>query len=145
MKQPKFIKRIIQKHEEKEFNKPKHDIEALYVGEIVFIVDEKYVNYSTTSYTYRPIKKFAIFKKADDYLVSLSYIHPSNQKLKIIGLANVNDYAIKDLRPFKNAFILSIREGKIPQKVSKSFIVKLETGLNKKLAPNQKENHLFDL
>lgn len=145
MKQPQIIKKLIEKKKIKEYNKPKYDIKDLYIGEIVFIIAEKWVTFETTSYTYRPIKKFAIFLKADDYLVSNSYLHPSNQKLTTIGLANVNDYAIKDLRPFKDAFILPIREGKIPPKVSKAFIVELETGLNQKLAPNQKENHLFDL
>lgn len=145
MKRPKIIQKLIENKKIKEYNKPKYKIEDLYVGEIVFITDEKLVTFEAISYTYRPIKKFAIFLKADDYLVSHSYIHPSNQKLTTIGLANVNDYAIKDLRPFKDAFIWSIHEGKIPTKISKSFIVELETGLNQKLAPNQKENHLFNL
>ena len=65
MKQPTFIKNLIQKYYEKNYNKPKYRLQDLYIGEITYInsstdyVDENSTTHDIkTKCTYKPVKKF---------------------------------------------------------------------------------------
>lgn len=142
MKKTNLIKLIAQKRKEKEFKKPKYDINDLYVGEIVYITNIEWAGKGVMNYKYKTIKDFAIFRESHD-LLNADYIHLSDQMLNTIGSTFQKDYAINNLTPLKDLFTLQIRKGTFPKKVSKAFLVKLENELNKEYDYNQKEDDLF--
>lgn len=74
MRNPKFIERMIEKHNKKEYNKPKYNIEDLYIGKLVLLKNATFVNKDIISNQCDIIKEFAIF-----YYDGIEYTHISSK------------------------------------------------------------------
>ena len=142
MKQLKLLQEIMEKHKQREYNKPKYKIEDLYVGDIVLLEDFDFKDMITTRYYFKPIKEYAIFK----WEKHNKYTHiKSGQGLHLITKAELNDYAINNIVPLNSAFVRVLREHHIApgSKISLALINRLEDELNKKFNPKQTTTNIF--
>ncbi|MFQ6752481.1 MAG: hypothetical protein ACLRFL_02845 [Clostridia bacterium] len=139
----KLFSKLIEKHKEKEYNKPKYPIKKLYIGAIGKITKREYVGLLMFDNHYERVKDFAIFYKLNEY----DYIHiKSGQKLTIIDRATIGDYCIVGLKSFAKAYPIQMREAGDTEKTkySKAFIDQLETAQNIEWAHGPiKEHNLF--
>lgn len=124
----KLIARYRDKKLEKERNKPKYYVDELYVGELIHIVDKKYVGPNTNT-TYRINKKFVIL--ASHGFASYRHIK-SGQIIRSSFIAPIGDFAIHKEDKFSEKFPLLVRRLGLDDKskLSENVIVSLENGLN---------------
>lgn len=127
-----MLKRLIEKHRdkklEKERNKPKYYVDELYVGELVHIVDKKYVGRNTNT-TYRIKKKFVILTLHG----FASYRHiKSGEIIHSTLTAPIGDFAINKEMEFRKKCPILVRRLGLDDntKLSENVIVSLEDGLN---------------
>lgn len=160
MSKPKLIQKMIQKHNERQNNKPRYKIEDLYCGQIVHFLDKEYVGQSfpyrnlfeyvlgrTNRYTYVTIKEFAIFTKKDTYGPD-TYIHlKSGQALQKMRHSIKGDYAIEKPVLFKEIFPLEMRKYGLTEKskFSKAEICELEDELNKEYSTIQQTDNYIEV
>ena len=140
-------------------NIPRYKIEDLYVGEIIQILNRRYVGQSSTSssligymlamqyeYTYANIKPFAIFKHNDAW--DEEYIHVgTNHPLRNIYNAKELEYAVLDktLKEFDRAMQQYMIEHNLKKtsKLSINQIKVFERVVNIRLNPEQNQDKLF--
>ena len=125
----KLFAKLIEKHKEKEYDKPKYPIKKLYVGSIVKCEGRKFVGFGIWNNYYNRCKDFAIFYKINDK----DYVHiKSGQKLKILDEAIVGDYCVKGPKSYFETYVAQIREDGQTQntKLSKKYLDELETAQN---------------
>lgn len=151
MSKPKLIQKMIQKHNERQNNKPKYKIEDLYVGEIIYIIDKKFETGScflTSGYRFKfkYIKSFAIFKHTcwdNDYLHILTNHPLATRSLSSeIGEYAVNYDTLKDFDKYMQRYMIS-NNLKKTSKLSINEIKELENYVNQKLYPEQEKDELF--
>ncbi len=148
-----MFKKLIEKHEQKKFeketvklekkrNKPEFQLKDLYVAEIVLYKKSDYVCSGVYDNFYLPVKKIAFFTKHFS-----DYIHiKSGQILKEMDCLSVeNDYAVINIKTFQEAFPIYMRKNNLTltSRVSRVFIEENEDQINAKFAPNQKVVDLF--
>lgn len=143
-----MFKKLIEQHKQKKFekimNKPEFKLGDLLVGEIVLYKKCEKIGPGKFDHHYREVKKFAFFYETNNH----DYCHIiSGQKLHIMGDYDsiIGDYAVHNIRPFKEAFPLFMRKHNLSDdsKVSYNFIITHEKEMNEQLNPNQKINELF--
>ena len=124
----KLIARYRDKKLEKERNKPKYYVDELYVGELIHIVDKKYVGPNTNT-TYRINKKLVIL--ASHGFASYHHIK-SGQIIRSSFIAPIGDFAIHKEDKFSEKLPLLVRRLGLDDKskLSENVIVSLEDGLN---------------
>ncbi len=141
--QENFINKIIHQYEEKSKDKPRFEMGSLYCGEIVLLAGKTHTKESETpNFTFLPVKKFAIFTT----LTGQSFTHvKSHQKMHFPESTSINNYTIKNLKPFKEFFKKRISEMgyDASTKISFNDIVAIEEFENNLLAPNQQQTELF--
>lgn len=152
MKKPKFIQRMIEKQEEKKFNKPRYKIDDLYVGKIIYIKSSSlFVGPNASIYDsgeriqYRNIKQFAIFDKSDPYK---DYVHVvTSQSLRDSLWGEVGEYVVNcnSIKKFDKALQEFMIKNNLTKdsKLSLNQIKQLEDYVNKQFYPNQNTNQLF--
>jgi hypothetical protein len=147
MYKQRIIGNLIEKYNELTYSKPRYKLKDLYVGEIILINSRKFVGGLQWHTQFTRIKKFAIFYKKNDY----TYVHiKSREKLPIdtaIHLVDEGDYAIQLISPFRVGRHLAFLKDIIKDdtKLSREDIEKLETEINRQLAPDQKGTETFGL
>ena len=125
----KLFSKLIEKHKEKQYDKPKYLIKKLYIGAIGKITKREYVGLLMFDNHYERVKDFAIFYKLNDY----DYIHiKSGQKLTVIDRAIIGDYCILDPMRFEETYPTQMRKlgYTMSTKFSKHEIEGLETAQN---------------
>ena len=130
----KLFAQLIEKHKEKEYDKPKYPIKKLYVGAIVKLTKKEpywFGVFGFGGYQHHSdrCKDFAIFYKVNDN----EFIHiKSGQKLSILDRAIVGDYCVKGPKPYFETYVDKIREDGYTKntKLSKKYIDELETAQN---------------
>ena len=140
-----IFQKAIQRHNEKQYKKPKYPIKKLYIGQIVQNTNREFVGFGIWDDYSKMIKPYAIFLKVSRD----EFIHiKSGQKLKSLGYNVVGDYAVRNALPWQEAYIVQMREdGDTPNtKLSKNFIDMLETEFNIKIVEGKtKKQDLFGL
>ena len=142
---------MINKNNERKLNKPKYKIENLHIGKIIYILKLEDYNGPTwltsgTKYTYKNIKRFAIFYEKP---YESQYIHVgTNQPLDLdCHCCYPGQYVIQydSLRDFKNAMQRYMIKNNLKKssKLSINEIKKIEKICNEQLYPNQKQHDLF--
>jgi len=127
-----MIQKLIARHREKKLekskNKPKYYVDELYIGELILLVDRKYVGPQTNT-TYRIKKKFAILTQ--DGFASYRHIK-SGQIIRSSFIAPIGDFAIHKEDKFSEKCPLLVRRLGLDNKtkLSENVIVKLEEALN---------------
>ena len=127
-----LLQRLRERHEQKEYDKPKYSIKRLYVGEISKLKrKEPYFVFGFGGYEYhtKSIKAFGIFYKIGEN----KYIHiKSGQKLTIPENAIVGDYCVRNAKSFFETYVAQIREDGYTKntKLSKKYLDELETDQN---------------
>ncbi len=143
-----MFKKLIEQHKQKQYekimNKPEFKLGDLLVGEIVLYKKCEKVGPGKYDHHYREVKKFAFFYETNSH----EYCHIiSGQKLTKMGDYNsiIGDYAVHNIRHFKEAFPLFMRKHNLKpnSKVSLRFIYENEKSMNEELAPDQKVVDLF--
>ena len=125
----KLFAQLIEKHKEKEYEKPKYPIRKLYVGAIVKLTKREHVGFGTWYDYFNRCKDFAIFYKVNDN----EYVHiKSGQKLSVMDRAIVGDYCLKKPFSFAEQYAVQMREDGYTKntKLSKKYIDELETAQN---------------
>lgn len=126
--------------------KPKEEtfkIKDLYVGEIVFLVDKKFIRRSI-DYEYQTVKK-GVFLTEIGY-GKYSHIKSGQKLIEMNTLdSKVGDYAVFDLKKFEDQHPIYMRKANLTpeDKFTKSFICEIEDTYQKKYAPNHKVDELF--
>lgn len=129
-----LLQRLRERHEEKEYEKPKYAIKKLYVGAIVKLTKKEpywfgVFGFGGYQHYFGRCKDFAIFYKVNDN----EYIHiKSGKKLTILDRAIVGDYCIKKPLSFFETYVAQLREDGYTNKtkLSKKYIDELETAQN---------------
>ena len=125
----KLFTQIIERHKEKQYDKPKYSIKKLYVGAIVKLTNREHIGFGIWNDYFVRCKDFAIFYKVDDN----EYVHiKSGQKLTLLDRAIVGDYCIKKPFVFAEQYVVQMREDGYTKntKLSKKYIEELETAQN---------------
>ena len=140
-----IIQNIIEKNNKRKYERPRHAIKNLYVGQIVHNTHREFVGFGIWDDYSEIVKPYAVFLKLNDY----EFIHvKSGQKLKLIGYNDVGDYAVRNPKPWQELYVVEMREdGDIQNtKLSKSFIDELEKEANIKMVDGKtKKQELFGL
>lgn len=134
----KLFTQLMEKHNEKKYDKPKYPIKKLYVGAIVKLTKKEpywsvVFGFGGYQHHFERCKDFAIFYKVNDN----EYVHiKSGQKLSIIDRAIVGDYCVKGPKSYFETYVAQIREeGQTKNtKLSKCYIDGLETAQNEEWA-----------
>ncbi len=124
----KLIARYRDKKIEKEKNKPKYYVNELYVGELIQIVDKKYVGPYTNT-TYKIKKKFAILTLNG----FSSFRHIKSGEIMHSTLTSpIGDFAINREMKFREKCPILLRRLGLDDntKLSENVIVSIEEGLN---------------
>ncbi|MBO5954764.1 MAG: hypothetical protein J6Q13_02200 [Clostridia bacterium] len=142
-----MFKKLIEKYKKKKvlkyINTPRFRIEDLYVGEICLKKGCRHKGNDITTHTYKTVKPKAILIGE----TSIHYVHiKSNQELKDLSYAHIEDYAVTDVVPFSNTFAkwMRIKGLSLMSELSIKQVLQLEDALQTGLLDDLNANDLFN-
>lgn len=139
MKQPTFIKSLIEKYTERKNNKPKYNVSDLYYSSIENLLSIMSPYFNCGCYITTKMQDFAIFYKKSNgtYLhIKTGICLPSIQDANI-GEWVVNDTLESSVKPLIKFFKKHNIKTITPEtKITKNYIINLEDSLNSKQENN---------
>ena len=138
----KLFEILKNRKKEKQLNEPKYKISELYIADIV-LLKEHFYSGDTSNYKFKNIKQNAILVHSN----WSSFIHiKSGQKLKDMFWSSVNDYALNNVKHFREKLAVYMRVHNLTEdsKLSVKQILELEEALQHEKLDELINHNLFN-
>lgn len=142
----RFIQKAINKYMHHQLNKPKYKLKDLYIAEIDLLKKREMTSLTHWVSYYDEVKKYALFTCCGYNL--FKHIKSGQKLIYIDSLSAIEgDYVVNNLKEVTKVCAIQMRRNNWNKntKLSKNQIQEIETAINEKYAPNQKETDLFGM